>query len=98
MPCYIDPPTHADREALRLDGFLDEIGDDTPKSSGFFFGKIRRLSLNEMTQRLCAWSRAHDPSTRSLEFQIWWRDHQAQDRRHELEAEAGAGSRTEDLT
>ena len=83
MPCYTPPPSHAELEQKRLNELLDEIGDTTPKSSHGFLGPARPLSLDAMTRRLCEWSKANDPRTLSLEFQIWWRDHQAFDRKRE---------------
>lgn len=79
MPCHVDPPSSTELAIEALNKFLDEIGDKEPKSEWFFLGKCRKSNLTTMTQALCAWCRNNDVSKKSLELQIWWRDHQKED-------------------
>jgi hypothetical protein len=79
MPCITEPPSSRQIEEQRLNTLLDEIGDTSPRIASYHFGTLRQLSLDEMTARLCEWCGSHDVTTRSLELQIWWRDHRAWD-------------------
>lgn len=92
MPCYSEPPSHREYEERRLNGLLDEIDDPRPRQHGGSnsFGPMRAITLDEATQTLCAWCRTHDVSTRSLELQIWWRDHRAWDARRVEQEKADA--------
>ena len=86
MPCYVEPPSRYEEASRWLNLFLDEIGEKTPRTSVGIYGPMRNLSPNQMSQILCAWCKVNDPTTKSLELQIWWRDHQKEDARHEQEA------------
>lgn len=81
MPCYTEPPTRAEIEAKRLNDLLDEIEGTRLRTGDIGRMSSRPLTLDQMTQRLCAWCGAHDVKQQSLELQIWWRDHQAWDAR-----------------
>lgn len=93
MPCYTEPPSDRELTERRLNDFLDEIGNKTPKTEWLFIGpgKGRKLSNNEMAKILCAFlkerAKRFPEGIRdySLELQIWWRDHQKDDARHERE-------------
>lgn len=86
MPCdskYLEP-TSRERTSLDLKTFLLEAGLPT----GIYdrvYGDIN--SLDTDTRILCSWCKSHDVSKMSLEFQIWWRDHQKADRERELRAD-----------
>ena len=91
MPCYTEPPSHTENEEKRLNELLDEIGDPRPRGGGGnICGAMRRITLDEATQALCAWCQANDVTQKSLELQIWWRDHQAWDKRRIAEEQAEA--------
>jgi hypothetical protein len=47
-----------------------------------------RGEIDAMTDRLCAWCKENDVTKCSLELQIWWRDHQAWDKRREEQERA----------
>jgi hypothetical protein len=80
MPCRCDPPSHEELLRERLYGFLTEIG----------VAHRRDLSLDRMTRELCAWCKANDVREKSLELQIWWRDHQRADRERQERAQKEA--------
>lgn len=82
MPCYTEPPSAYENTERDLNNLLDEIGEGTPRiGSGNIWGRMRNLSINEMTQMLCEWCQKNDVTEKSLELQIWWRDHQKADRK-----------------
>lgn len=68
MPCHTDPPSQTEIEYKRLEEFMEEIGS-------------KKASLDTMTRKLCSWCQGNNVRTKSLELQIWWRDHQAWDKR-----------------
>lgn len=84
MPCHVDPPSKREIAERKLNDFLDEIGEKSPKTEYLFLGsgKGRKLSVNEMSVVLCDYCKSHPVSGLSLELQIWWRDHQRDDARH----------------
>jgi hypothetical protein len=83
MPCYTPPPSQTELERARLNDFLDEIGERTPRTEQEFVRKSRNLTTDEMTRTLCSWCQRNDVTKKSLELQIWWRDHQKWDRERE---------------
>ena len=86
MPCNCDhmEPTRHERESVKVMGFLHELGlGDKPKVYG------QPTKIHEHTAQLCQACKRIDITTKSLELQIWWRDHQAADRKRE-EREARA--------
>lgn len=90
MPCYTEPASNNEKLERRLNDFLDEIGERTPKTEYIFVGpgKGRKQSIEGMSQILCNHLKAQHPNvikSYSLELQIWWRDHQRDDARHERE-------------
>lgn len=82
MPCYVDPPSNHELAVRDLNKFLDEIGDTKPRIVDEWLCKSRRLTVEQMSQILCEWCRSHKVTGKSLELQMWWRDHQADDARH----------------
>lgn len=88
MPCHVDPPTGEELAYRDLNLFLDEIGDTRPRMMSTYLCRSRQMTVDEMTAALCEWCKAH-PGTvkkKSLELQIWWRDHQEDDARQKAEA------------
>jgi hypothetical protein len=79
MPCYTEPPSRTELETKRLNDFLDEAGEPTARTQQSFLCRSRPRTLDQMTAWLCEWCQSHDVTTKSLELQIWWRDHQAWD-------------------
>lgn len=88
MPCRVDPPSDTELETKRLNDFLDEIGEPTPKTQSWFLGKSRKLTTDQMTAKMCMWCSTHDVSQYSLELQIWWRDHQRWDAQRQAAEQA----------
>lgn len=83
MPCFTDPPSAHEEAEKALNELLDEIGDKGKRTSrGNIYGAMRSLDIQEMTRILCAWCKKNDVKRKSLEFQIWWRDHQIEDEKH----------------
>ena len=83
MPCHTEPPSEAAPEAGRLKEFLHEI-------HGNKFNHRRAHEGNPgdvqaFTRILCDWCKYHDVTAMSLELQLWWRNHQEDDARHEAE-------------
>lgn len=94
MPCRSDysEPRSCETESLRVIKFLKEVGEPYPEKYDRAYGNVD--TIHEDTARLCAWCKTHDVSKKSLELQIWWRDHQAADARREAyEAEEAERSR-----
>lgn len=87
MPCHTDPPSQAEIAAAHLRQLVREIEGKKPnfKTDMFSFDGSRDLQAN--TLKLCAWCRSNTDKIKgmSLELQIWWRDHQEEDARHERE-------------
>lgn len=84
MPCFSDyrEPTNQEKESVRVLQLLREVGFDIEYDS--IYG--RPDQLDEDTAKLCQWCKSHtntELSGMSLEFQIWWRDHQIADLKHE---------------
>ena len=86
MPCQSDylEPTYAERDQIRLNDLLDEINND-PRTERAYCGTSRPLTRDEMTRQLCEWCKGNEDfvKDRSLEFQMWWRDHQQADAKRE---------------
>lgn len=85
MPCITEPPTHFELETKRLNDFLDETGEPTPRTHVSYLCQARAMGLDQMAAWLCAWCAEHDVSAKSLELQIWWRDHQRWDTKRQAE-------------
>lgn len=90
MPCYSDymERNAAEAESAKVIGFLKELGVEPTGPSHSYYGAPR--VLDQDTAKLCAWLRKHPKRIKSLplEIQIWWRDHQLADARHEQEERA----------
>ncbi len=85
MPCTDAGALSAyDAHVRRIRGLVREVFGSVDDAAG----------LDALTASLCAWAHAHpdEIARQSLELQIWWRDHQAFDRRRETE-EAAAHER-----
>lgn len=86
MPCdssYMNP--RADESASRqVISFLEEAGYDAGKYDNLYG---RTSTIDADTRKLCKWCVTHRGriSSLSLEFQIWWRDHQKEDARKQKE-------------
>lgn len=76
MPCTGGEPNSRELESVRVMGFLYEVGLLEEKPD--YYGDVARL--DEYATQLCAWCYANKVNTRSLELQIWWRDHQVADK------------------
>lgn len=95
MPCYTEPPSEREAEEKRLNTLLDEIGDNTKRTEyGNIYGKMRGLSLDDMTRKLCTFCKGRNVKGYSLELQIWWRDHQKWDLKRKLAARAKLKEKT----
>lgn len=84
MPCFSDyqEPTSREKESVRVLHLLQEVGFDIEYDS--VYGRPNQL--DEDTAKLCQWCKSHtntEISGMSLELQIWWRDHQIADQKHE---------------
>lgn len=90
-------PTPNEQKSMEVIGFLEELGEDV--------GQYHRLygrteTLDQDTARLCKKCQEVDVTKYSLELQIWWRDHQAADKRRleeELKAKADDKAKAEAL-
>lgn len=47
---------------------------------GFNRRTVEHWNWERQTRTLCTWCNTHDVKAQSLELQIWWRDHQHEDR------------------
>lgn len=82
MPCnsdYLDP-SHYERALSQVACLLDELNgkpEIDPDHWRGYHPKIynRVFDGNSLVSELCARLQSEDVSTRSLEMQIWWRDH-----------------------
>lgn len=81
MPCYTDSPSWYEIQITQIASLLQEVDGQLPVRTSTF-----QAQIDDMTRQLCAWCQTHDVTTRSLELQIWWRDHQMADARHAQEA------------
>lgn len=92
MPCYTDPPTRAEMEAGRLRELMHEVNGNKFDHKHAGCGNPREVQT--FTRILCEACKAIDAQGRmgaySLELQLWWRDHQEQDARHEREQREAA--------
>ena len=82
MPCdsrYLEPRDD-ERESYRVLSYLRELGLPTGRYDRDY-GRVETLDAD--TAALCAWCRAHpgEVAAKSLELQLWWRDHQRDDAR-----------------
>ena len=82
MPCDSShcEPTTREVESRKVLEFLREMRDqsfnhENPKTP--YYGSVETLDWN--TASLCAMCKDKGVSERSLELQLWWRDHQAAD-------------------
>jgi hypothetical protein len=70
-----------------MTGFVYEIGAHPPdvREDGLYDTRLH-ARLDALARVLCSWCQSHPSEVRdkSLEFQIWWRDHQ----KHDAEREA----------
>jgi hypothetical protein len=93
MPCRCDhmEPTSLEIETSKVAYLLDEIESGEVNSSfnggthPDVYGKCDQTLANNLTARLCDVLKETGASKYSLEMQIWWRDHQAKDRKREQE-------------
>lgn len=77
MPCKCDylEPTQRELESVKVMNLLYEIG--IFKTLPGLYGDVK--NLDHHTSVLCTWCKYNDVKTKSLELQIWWRDHQKLD-------------------
>lgn len=93
MPCdssYMEP-NQFECEGSKLYALLDELdgkGPPNPKKFGdgmdnrVYNMGLRRAQLDVLVDRLCSRLRKEPDVTKySLEMQIWWRDHQKEDKK-----------------
>lgn len=85
MPCNCDhlEPTLREKESVRVLGFLKEVGFGEYKKFDKYYGNL--ATLDKDTAKLCEWCKENPEQVKkqSLELQIWWRDHQAADKKKE---------------
>ena len=87
MPCHSDGPTQEEINCGVLNALLDEaLGEASGKLHGGSLNEWARhisqrptWSNDRKTRVLCRWCRHHRVTDRSLELQIWWRNHQRAD-------------------
>lgn len=89
MPCDSAYLNHTDkeRESGKVLEFLKEVnGEYFDHDNPSYYGNI--LTLNQDTERLCSWMKAHPDQlpTLSLELQLWWKQHQKHDAVRERKA------------
>lgn len=84
MPCQSDylEANSREIESRRVIGFMKEAGLDYKAGGPIdnYYGRVD--TLDEDTAALCAWCKkasANKIKKMTLEFQIWWRDHQKAD-------------------
>lgn len=79
MGCRSDylEPTAREQESVRVMKFLQEFEALENEKIGIY-GSIENLDWH--TQLLCKLCQELEPSKKSLELQIWWRDHQKADK------------------
>src|SRR5688500_1174854 len=106
MACNSDylAPHSEEIEATKIVALLDELdgkGQPNPKTynSGLdkrVYNNANNNLLDSLTQQLCSRLQLEkDISVYSLELQIWWRDHQAADKKR-VEEELRINQRTKD--
>lgn len=88
MPCnceYLEPQAR-EQESVRVLGFMKEAGLDFNHGGKIDKNYGRVATVDADTAALCAWCEANPDqiSKMSLEFQIWWRDHQKYDAKRKL--------------
>lgn len=93
MPCDSShlKPTHREVESVKLISLLKEVGIAVGGHDRNYGDEI---NLDLHTNQLCEFCQSNDVTQYSLELQIWWRDHQAADRKR-LEREQ-AEAKTEE--
>jgi len=91
MPCTSNyqEANSREKESKKLMLLLAEIGEHQGEIP--YYGKTELL--DEHTEKLCDFCQNNDVTGKSLELQIWWRDHQEADKAR-LESEQ-AESKTE---
>ena len=81
MPCNSDYMQADWREeySSMVREFLREIngGEFNHSQRHEYYGNLG--TLDKDVAKLCAWCSSHDVTKQSLELQLWWRDHQAED-------------------
>jgi len=94
MPCRSDymEPTARERENKRVAGFLHEVGLRPEYKQVGQYGV--QEGLDSLTALLCTWCKANDVTTKSLELQIWWRDHKKIDEARERREQKLSGNVT----
>lgn len=81
MPCdcsHLEPDAW-ERESKAIRDFLREVG--LLKTEDDIYGNVK--TIHEDTSLLCEWCKTHDVKEKSLELQIWWRDHLKADAKKE---------------
>ena len=89
MPCnsdYMEATKH-EKNLSVVYGLLDELKTGKlPKNFGdgydhrVYNKKLSKEHLDEKTEELCSKLQQTDVTKYSLELQMWWRDHQAEDK------------------
>src|SRR6266566_5785421 len=87
MPCYVEPPSQYEERWALVWSLLQEAWQKpfdhaAAVRSALTYPKDR-LAYEECVQRLCHLCRVFEEKgwlgAKSLELQLWWRDHKAQD-------------------
>lgn len=88
MPCNSDylNPTHEEKELSQIACLLDELDGKKKIDKSHWSGhhpKVygKRVNGDELIAKLCSRLKKEDVSKRSLEMQIWWRDHKRADKK-----------------
>ncbi|MAH32735.1 MAG: hypothetical protein CMG78_12140 [Marinobacter sp.] len=100
MPCSCDhlESTPLEKEASKLVALLDELNKKGKPKSNFgdgydkrVYNKITRAKADILIARLCGkLGRIKGIDRYSLEMQIWWRDHQASDKKKAIAKQRAA--------
>jgi len=89
MPCSSEhmKPTHKEREHSKVLSLLDELRTgvlpdtfDSGYHKKAYGNYTSDEQLNSKTAKLCSKLQDEDVSKRSLEMQLWWRNHQIVDK------------------
>ena len=88
MPCSTDPPTNREVATARTRELVNEIEGRDFDHKDFHASYCGTSDLQANVRKLCVWCKknSNKVGSMSLELQLWWRDHQAEDTRHEKEA------------
>lgn len=101
MPCNSDHmnPTETEREYGRIELMLAELDTGVDVDSAEYRRackyNVTKAELDKLTATLCSRLSQHKAlSLRSLEIQIWWRDHQIADQKRIAQEQKDAANET----